>query len=99
MKISHARLQYLVTALAVAGTWFAWEPGWALRRVAAADDQQGAKSKPAVGHEAFAGIVTFNPTPGVVITKAPPKPSKKCRPTKSPARRQRQLDSRLLGVG
>src|SRR5262245_12006256 len=35
-------------------------------------------------HEAFAGIVAFNPTPGIVVTKAPPQPIEEIPPQEKP---------------
>ena len=49
-------------------------------------------------HEAFAGMVTYNPEPGIVVTKAPPAAIEEI-PPGTPGRQQRHLDSRLLGVG
>ena len=85
MKISHSRLRYLVTALAVAGTCFVWSRV-GLCAEPANDDQQGGEVQTrGPVHEAFAGIVTFNPTPGVVITKASPEAIEEVPPDEKPA--------------
>src|SRR5215471_12079585 len=36
-------------------------------------------------HEAFAGVVSFRPEPGVVVTKAPPDPIEEVPPDQKPA--------------
>ena len=50
-------------------------------------------------HEAFAGTITFNPEPGVVVTKAPPDGHRRSAARGEAGGRQCHLDSRLLGLG
>jgi hypothetical protein len=73
MNICHAPMRYMVAALAVFGTCFVL--AWAICRAEPSDtgDEQGVQvlTRGPV-HEAFAGVVTFNPEPGVVVPKAPP---------------------------
>jgi hypothetical protein len=73
INICHAPLRYVATALAVFGTYFVLD--WASCRAEPSDtgDEQGVQvlTRGPV-HEAFAGIVTFNPEPGVEVPKAPP---------------------------
>jgi hypothetical protein len=74
MHTGHAPLRYLVTALVVFGTCFVLDRA-SCRAAEPSDtgDGQGVQvlTRGPV-HEAFAGVVTFNPEPGVVVPKTPP---------------------------
>ncbi len=73
MNSSHTPLRYLATALAVVGTCFILDPAVCRAEPSDTGDEQGIEvlTRGPV-HEAFAGVVVFNPEPGVVVPKSPP---------------------------
>jgi len=73
INICHAPLRYILTALAVFGTCFVLDKAVCRAEPSDTGDEQGVQvlTRGPV-HEAFAGVVTFNPEPGVVVPKAPP---------------------------
>src|SRR5436190_8463277 len=73
MNTYRAPLRYAVTALVVLGTCFVLDRADCRAQSSDTGNDQGAEvlTRGPV-HEAFAGVVTFNPVPGVVIPKAPP---------------------------
>ena len=50
-------------------------------------------------HEAFAETITFDPEPGIVAPKAPPADIEEIAAETKAGGGQRDLDSRLLGLG
>jgi hypothetical protein len=73
MNTGHAPLRCIVTALAVFGTCFVLDRTICQAEPSDTGDEQGVQvlTRGPV-HEAFAGVVTFNPEPGVVAPKSPP---------------------------
>ena len=73
MNIGHASLRYLVTALVAFGMCLVLDGAICRAEPSDTGDEPGVQvlTRGPV-HEAFAGVVTFNPEPGVVVPKAPP---------------------------
>jgi WXXGXW repeat (2 copies) len=85
MNICHSPLRYMVTPLAVFGTCFVLDRALCRAETSDTADEQGVQV-PTRGpvHEAFAGVVTFNPEPGVEAPKAPPELIKEVPPDERP---------------
>lgn len=73
MKTFHASLRFIVPTLIVLGACFVGSPPGYGADPSDAEDEQGTEvlTRGPV-HEAFAGVVAYNPEPGVIIPKAPP---------------------------
>ena len=63
---------------------YSWSSGTCQAQAAASEEQGAEVLTRGPVHEAFAGIVTFNPEPGVVVTKAPPDPIEEIPPAERP---------------
>jgi len=85
MNICHAPLRYMVTALAVFGMCFVLDRAMCHAETSNTGDEQGVQvlTRGPV-HEAFAGIVTFNPEAGVEVLKAPPESIEEVPPDERP---------------
>jgi hypothetical protein len=72
-NLFRAPIRGLATALAVFGTYFVLNQANCRADPSGPSDQQGVEvlTRGPV-HEAFAGVVAFNPQPGVVVPKTPP---------------------------
>ena len=83
--MGRAPLRCLTTVLAVFGTCFVLDSAICRADPPDAGDTQGVQvlTRGPV-HEAFAGIVTFNPEPGVVVPKAPPEAIEEVPPDEKP---------------
>src|SRR5258706_1355798 len=85
MNIRYAPLRYAVTAIVVLGTCFVLNRADLRAQSPDAGNDQGAEVQTrGPVHEAFAGVVTFNPVPGVVIPKAPPATIEEVPPDQKP---------------
>ena len=62
----------------------AWQPSLCRAQQADADEKDAQVLTRGPVHEAFAGIVTFNPEPGVVVPKAPPEAIEEIPPDERP---------------
>lgn len=86
MKIYPASLRYLLTALMILGIGLIFDrAGDCAEPADAGDDQDAEVLTRGPVHEAFAGVVTFNPEPGVVVPKAPPENIEEVPPDEKPA--------------
>ena len=63
---------------------YTWDSAICVAQEAGADDKGAQVLTRGPVHEAFAGIVTFNPVPGVIVTKAPPVPIEEVPPGERP---------------
>ena len=70
-----------------------------VRAQASGDDPQTEILTRGPVHEAFAGVVSFDPVPGVVVDREPPEPIEEIPPAERPAGDNIALDSGLLGMG
>ena len=73
----------VVTALAVLGASVGWDRAAFAQEAPAEEGVQVLTRGPV--HEAFAQTVTFNPEPGIVVSKAPPEAIKELPPDQRPA--------------
>jgi hypothetical protein len=74
-----------LAALLIGLGTYSWNTAICVAEEAAADAQGAEVLTRGPVHEAFAGIVTFNPEPGVIVTKAPPVPIEEIPPGERPA--------------
>ena len=85
LNTDQAPLRYLTTALVVFGMCFILDDAICRADPSDTGDEQGVQvlTRGPV-HEAFAGIITSNPEPGVVVPKAPPETIEEVPPDEKP---------------
>ncbi len=84
MKTYSTSLHSLLTALVVLGISFNLA-GYGATPADTGDDQDVEVQTRGPVHEAFAGVVTYNPEPGVIVPKAPPPNIQEVPPDEKPA--------------
>src|SRR5436305_1769636 len=83
-KRSHASMWHIFTALVAFATCLSLDKASCAAEPDPADEQGAQVQTRGPVHEAFAGVVTFNPEPGVVVPKAPPESIQEVPPDQKP---------------
>lgn len=81
MKTNYTSLRAMLTGFVVLGLAVV---GHSAEPPEAGNDQEGEVQTRGPVHEAFAGVVSYNPEPGVVVTKAPPEAIEEVPPEEKP---------------